>query len=110
MAIKPILHRILVRPDDIMETDKYLKKAKDLGIIVHQDEHSREQAAVDKGTVVSFGATVFRDFNSENMLKVGDQVVYARYAGKVIVDPVDEVKYVALNDEDVIAIITTEGA
>lgn len=110
MAIKPILHRILVKPDDIMEKDKHLRKAKELGLIIHQDEQSREQAAVDEGTVIDFGPTVFKDFGSENPIKVGDKVVYARYAGKAIVDPVDETKYVALNDEDVIAIITTEGA
>lgn len=110
MAIKPILHRILVKPDDIMEKDVHLRKAKELGLIVHRDEQDREQAAVDEGVVVDFGATVFRDFGSENPIKVGDKVVYARYAGKTIVDPDDDVKYVALNDEDVIAIITKEGA
>lgn len=110
MAIKPILHRILVKPDDIMEKDVHLRKAKELGLIVHRDEQDREQAAVDEGTVVDFGPTVFRDFGSDNPIKVGDKVVYARYAGKPIVDPDDEVKYVALNDEDVIAIITKKGA
>lgn len=110
MAIKPITHRILVKPDDVMDKDVHLRKAKELGLVLHRDEQNREQAAVDEGVVVAFGPTVFQDFHTENPLKVGDKVVYARYAGKVIVDPADEVKYVALNDEDVIAIVTTEGA
>lgn len=110
MAIKPVLHRILVKPDDILEKDKHLRKAKELGLFLHQDEHNREQAAVDEGTVVAMGETAFLDFKvSEVPIQVGDKIVYARYAGKTIVDPADEVKYVALNDEDVIAIIT-EGA
>lgn len=107
--IKPILHRILVKQDDLAEKDKHFKKAQDLGIQIVGSELEREQAAVDTGKVVDFGETVFRDFNTENPLKIGDTIVYARYAGKVIVDPADEVKYVALNDEDVIAIIK-EGA
>lgn len=111
MAIKPILHRILVKPDDIMDKDKHLRKAKELGLMIHQDEQNREQAAVDEGTVVSIGETAFLDFKVEAVpIKVGDKIVYARYAGKAIVDPADETKYVALNDEDVIAIVTTEGA
>lgn len=111
MAIKPVLHRILVKPDDIMEKDVHLRKAKQLGLIVHQKEQDREQAAVDEGIVIAIGETAFLDFKvSEVPIQVGDKIVYARYAGKVIVDPADEVKYVALNDEDVIAIVTKEGA
>jgi co-chaperonin GroES (HSP10) len=109
MAIKPILHRILVKPDAIEDKDEAFKRAKAAGIEVVKNERDREQAAIDTGTVISFGETVFKDFGvSDNPIKVGDTVVYARYAGKFIVDPDDEVKYVALNDEDVIAIITTE--
>ena len=111
MAIKPILHRILVLPDSIEDKDPNFAKAKAVGIITDFKERDREQAAIDTGKVISFGETVFRDFNVEtNPLTVGATVVYARYAGKVIEDPVDKVKYVALNDEDIIAIITTEGA
>ena len=108
MAIKPVLHRIIVKPDDIMESDKTLKKAREMGLVIHRDEKDREQAAVDSGIVMSFGETVFRDYGvTENPLKVGDRVVFARYAGKAIMD--NEVRYLALNDEDVVAIIT-EGA
>lgn len=109
--IKPILHRILVKPDLIEEKDEAYKAAARIGLEVVKNERDREQAAIDTGTVVSFGKTVFKDFGvDENPIKVGDTVVYARYAGKVIEDPATKVKYVALNDEDVIAIITTEGA
>lgn len=110
MAVKPILHRILVKPDKIEDKDEAFKKAKAAGIIVHRDEREREQAAIDTGRVVAMGPTAFRDFGSENPLKEGDYVVYAKYGGKAIIDPEDDVKYVALNDEDVIAILTTEGA
>lgn len=111
MAIKPILHRILVKPDDVLEKDENYKKARELGLIVAEKEREREQAAIDTGEVVDFGPTVFKDFGVDYIpIAVGDTVVYARYAGKVIVDPATKIKYVALNDEDVIAIITKEGA
>lgn len=110
MAIQPILHRILVKPDDIHDKDEAFRKARAAGIEIIKEERDREQAAVDTGTVVDFGPTAFKDFGAMNPLKVGDTVVYARYGGKAIVDPATSEKYVALNDEDVIAILTTEGA
>jgi co-chaperonin GroES (HSP10) len=109
MAIKIILHRILVKPDLLEEVDETFKRAKAVGLYTGE-ESAREQAAVDTGVVVEYGPTAFQDFNANNPLKVGDRVVYAKYGGKAIVDPDTKVKYVALNDEDVIAILTTEGA
>jgi co-chaperonin GroES (HSP10) len=110
MAIKPVLHRIIVKQDVLEEKDKTFQRARAAGLIVESNEREREQAAIDTGTVVSIGPTAFRDFGSDSPIKVGDTVVYARYAGKNIVDPEDEKKYVALNDEDIVAILTTEGA
>lgn len=110
MAIKPILHRILVKPDNIEDKDEAIRRAKAVGIELVREEREREQAAIDTGTVVDFGPTAFQDFHATNPLKIGDTVVYAKYGGKAIIDPETKVKYVALNDEDVIAILTTEGA
>lgn len=112
MAVTPILHRILVRPDKIEEKDQAFKRANAAGIIIARDEREREQAAIDTGKVVAVGPTAFLDFNvGSSPIKVGDYIVYAKYGGKAIVDPEDDVRYVALNDEDVIAILTTqEGA
>jgi co-chaperonin GroES (HSP10) len=110
MAIKPVLHRILVLPDKLEEKDDAYAAAARMGIEVVRDERDREQAAIDTGTVVSVGATAFKDFGTDSPIKEGDTIVYARYGGKAIVDPADKVKYIALNDEDVIAIITKEGA
>lgn len=109
MAIKPILHRILVLPHKLEVVDKQVASARAAGIIIAREESEREQAAVDQGTVIEIGATAFRDFGLEKSpIKVGDTVTYARYGGKAIIDPSDDVKYVALNDEDIIAILTTD--
>lgn len=107
MAVKPILHRILVKPDAIEDKDDAFKAAARIpGFEIIKAEKEREQAAIDTGVVVDIGATAFRDFGTESPIKVGDYVVYAKYGGKAVVDPADDVKYVLLNDEDVIAIIT----
>jgi co-chaperonin GroES (HSP10) len=110
MVIKPVLHRILVKPDTIEDVDPVYARAKAAGLVTDFNERDREQAAVDTGVVIDMGPTVFRDFGVENTLKVGDRVVYARYGGKSITHPETKVKYVALNDEDVIAIFSQEGA
>jgi co-chaperonin GroES (HSP10) len=107
MAIKPILHRIIVKQDKLEDKDDAFKAAKAMGIIIHTDERKREQAAIDTGTVVSIGPTAFKDFGVDPApISVGDVVVYAKYGGKAVKDPKTNEEFVALNDEDVIAIFT----
>jgi co-chaperonin GroES (HSP10) len=104
------MHRILVTADRLEEKDETFKRAGAAGIIIpNLDERAREQAAIDTGIVVAVGETAFRDFGA-TPVKVGDYIVYAKYGGKAIVDPFTNEKYVALNDEDVIALFTKEGA
>lgn len=107
--IIPVLHRILVKQDKLEDKDEAYKRAGAAGIYIPSlDEKQREQAAIDTGEVVAIGTTAFRDFGTESPIKIGDSVVFAKYAGKSIVDPHTKDKFVALNDEDVIAIITQE--
>lgn len=102
--IVPLLHRILVKQDKLEEKDQHFKSARQAGIVIPDlDERSREQAAIDTGFVVRIGETAFRDFGTHSPIIVGDYVVFARHAGKTIVDPETGEKFVALNDEDVIA-------
>jgi co-chaperonin GroES (HSP10) len=108
-VIKPILHRILVKPDVLEEIDPIFAAAKRAGLdIGFATEREREQAAIDTGTVVSYGPTAFKDFGADNPLTTGVKVVYAKYGGKAVVDPSTKIKYVVLNDEDIIAVL--EGA
>jgi co-chaperonin GroES (HSP10) len=100
--IVPVLHRILIKQDKLEEKDETFKKAKQAGIFFDLEEKSREQAAIDTGRVVRIGTTAFRDFGTESPIAEGDYVVFAKHAGKTITDN-DGEKYVALNDEDIIA-------
>lgn len=104
--IVPLLHRIIVKQHKLEDTAQEYKRAAKVGIIIPEHEdNKRAQAGVDKGTVISVGPTAYRDFGIEPPIKAGDVVAFARFSGKTIVDPKDEQEYVALNDEDVVAII-----
>lgn len=105
--ITPTTHRIIVKQQQLEETSPDHKRAIAIGLIIAETEDKkRAQAGVDKGTVIAFGPTAFEGFNTPNPLSVGDIVAFARYSGKVITDPDDNIDYVALNDEDIVAIIT----
>ena len=105
--ITPILHRILVKQNKLEDTNKDYKRAAAAGIIIpeHEDK-ARAQAGVDVGTIIAIGATAYKDFGVAPPIKVGDTVAFARFSGKMIVDPANEQEYVALNDEDIVAVIT----
>jgi len=103
--IEPVAHRIVVKPYAIEEHDEAYKAAKRMGLDLSLEKTvNREQAAVDRGTVVSFGPTVFKDFGTDNPLTIGDEIVYARHAGKQVEDIYTKDKFVIINDEDVVAI------
>ena len=105
--IKPLLHRIIVKQQKLNEAHKDYQRAESLGIIIPEHEDTkRAQAGVDKGTVVAIGPTAYRDFNVDVPVNVGDVVAFARFSGKTIVDPETDEEYVALNDEDIVAILT----
>ena len=105
--IQVILHRILVKQNKLEETNKDYLKAKSIGLVIpdHED-NKRAQAGVDTGTVVAVGPTAYKDFGVSPPIKVGDNVAFARFSGKVINDPEDGEDYVLLNDEDICVIIT----
>lgn len=103
MAIKILLHHILIKLEDATEADDTYRRAKALGIELALDK--REQKAVEYGTVVQVGPTAFNDYGrSPDILKVGDRVSLNRYAGKSVVDS-DGKEYTLLNDSDVLCVI-----
>lgn len=107
--IKPAGHRLILKPDVLEETDPVYAAARKAGIELakHHEDLRREQASVDKGTVVAIGSTAFKDFGSDAWCKVGDRIAFAKYAGKYIKDEQDGTEYLAINDEDVIAVLNT---
>lgn len=105
MNLVPCGHRVIVEMRDITDFDPVYVNARKAGIELaeHHEDHQRKQAAVDKAYVVAVGPTAFADFGGAPWCKVGDLVVFAKYAGKQMAD--GDKKYILLNDEDVCAVI-----
>lgn len=104
--IIPAGHRVLVKQDVFDEKDDVYKNAKALGIVIQHDKTVKNQESVDTGTILAIGKTAWKDFGDTPWAKVGDKVVYARFAGKKIEDPADkETCFVIINDEDVVAVV-----
>lgn len=108
--IDVLLHRVLIRQFKLEEEDKTLQSAKRAGIyLIESDSLQREQAGVDRGTVVFIGPTAFKDFGVSCPISVGDSVAFAKYSGKFITDPETEEEFVLLNDEDILCILKKEN-
>lgn len=101
MTIIPLMHRALVKPKQV-ET----KTAS--GIILTESLTRKEQAACDEGIILALGDTFGKDFGAEVLPKVGDKVLFAKYAGKFIKNGDEDL--VLLNDDDLIAIVKDEDA
>jgi len=103
--IKPCGHRLVVQPFKQEEVDEVIKSAKRAGFEIVNSNEEREDASVDKGVVLAIGPTAWQDFKSEPWCKVGDTILFAKFAGKIVEDPETKKKVFILNDEDVVAII-----
>lgn len=100
MKIKPVLHRVLVKPEE-------LEDKTESGIIVQWDK--REKAAVEIGEVVELGSTCFSDFKTDPVsegIKVGSKVYFAKYSGKEVKD--GDTRYLILNDEDIVGVLVND--
>ena len=101
MALIPLGHRLLIKPEKIEDVDETFRNAKKAGLYIPEMEARKEQVAVDRGTVVAIGSTAFKDFGGTPWCSVGDKVAYTRYGGKLLKDSNGE-EYIILNDEDLV--------
>lgn len=101
LHIHPKGRRVLIKPDPIEEETES-------GIIVVTDK-KLEKAGQMRGTVADFGDLAWKGFegdeDEEPWAQIGDWILYSRYAGKTVEDPITEEDYVILNDEDVLAVL-----
>lgn len=103
--INLLLHTVLVKPERVEDTDEVIRRAKAAGLQVQLDK--REEKAVEYGFVIQVGPTAFKDYGRDpSILKEGDYVTYAKYAGKEIKYKGEN--YLILNDQDIIATLDKE--
>ncbi len=109
-------HRVLIKVEKLEEVDSVYRGAKRAGIVFAEDhdEHRRNQANLDRGTVVAVGPDAWKAFfhNSnpdggtfEPWCAVGDFIAFAKYSGKNLEDPETKEMYIVINDEDVVAVL-----
>lgn len=99
--IIPDGYRLLVKQDVFDEKDEIYLSAKRAGLEIVHDKMVRAQESVDSGVVISLGPKV-----EQTSAKVGDNIVFAKHAGKRVEDPQDkDTVYVVINDDDVVAIV-----
>jgi co-chaperonin GroES (HSP10) len=109
-------HRILIKPDtvkDQIEIPQALKDSK-FEVVKPVELEKREEAGTEIGTVVSVGPTAFRAFDGQDpnwrpWCKPGDRVIFTRYSGKRVEDPVTKEKFFVVNDEDIQVVVTGEA-
>jgi co-chaperonin GroES (HSP10) len=113
MKLKAVAHRLLVKPDGLVEEEllnKEHSKLKELNFAISKPEgqYHREAQGTDTGIVVDVGPMAWKHsdygYPSEDWkpwVKVGDRIVFGRYAGKLKEDPEDKVEYMIINDDDV---------
>lgn len=104
MSLKAISFKILVNPDDVM------KKSAG-GIDLSALDQKAERNAQTTGVIVHLGEDAFVAFKPKTPfagLKVGDRVHYPKYAGKWVRDSKTLEEFLAIMDEDIIAVETDD--
>lgn len=102
LGIKPAGYRLVVLPDDIEEVSEG-------GIYLMPDE-KLEKAAQTVGTLIAVGDQAWKDVSDGSpWASAGDRIMYARHAGKNIIDPSTGINYIVINDQDLTAVITGDS-
>ena len=94
MAIQPLADRVLVKALEAEERTKG-------GIVLPDTAKEKPQ----RGEVVAVGTGKFLEDGSKKNLevKVGDKILYGKYAGTEI--KVEDQEYLILREEDILAIV-----
>jgi chaperonin GroES len=97
-GIRPVEYKVLVLPVKVEEKTKG-------GIILVDETKDRDKFAMTKGTLVAVGTIAFTDPDWLDCPKVGDSVMYNRYAGGSLVKGNDGEEYRLMNDKEICAIL-----
>jgi chaperonin GroES len=99
MNLRPLGDRVVVKPVEREEKTKS-------GIVLPDTAKEKPQEgiiqAVGSGRILDNGTKVPME------LKVGDKVLYAKYAGNEF--KLDDVEYLIVSEKDVLAVVATNGA
>ena len=121
MQLEPLLHRVYVKPHEADDRAIIPEDLKKMGFIVRagmdESEIRRNILSFEHGVVAAIGPTAFLnpDYQGHKPreewtvpIQVGDEVIFGKYAGKLVQDPSDNNWYFLLNDEDIQSRINSE--
>jgi chaperonin GroES len=99
MQLKPLGDRVVLKPVEREEKTKS-------GIVLPDTAKDKPQEgiveAVGGGRILDNGTKV------PNELKVGDKVLFAKYAGNEF--KLDDIDYLIISEKDVLAVVSSNGA
>ena len=110
-TIQPVGHKILIKP---LEWESKTEWGFQITATEDSESAKIEKAGRMVGTIVAVGPQAWKAFAVGiqaftdaigDWAKVDDTVMYARYAGKAIYDPITGDEYYLINDEDVLAVM-----
>ena len=99
MNLRPLADRVVVRP---LEREEMTKS----GIVLPDTVKEKPQ----EGLIEAVGNGRFNEQTGTRIeldVKVGDRVMYAKYAGSEI--KIDEVDYLILSEKDILAVVVKNG-
>jgi chaperonin GroES len=98
MNLRPLGDRVVVKPVEREERTKS-------GIVLPDTAKEKPQEgmveAIGTGRILDNGTKIPME------LKVGDKILYAKYAGNEF--KVDEIEYLIISEKDVLAIVASNG-
>ncbi len=98
-SLTPVGYFLLVKPQEVEEVTEG-------GIILSGSTLKQDRLATDLGVIQKIGPIAWHGFaDGTPWAKVGDVVMFAKYAGKRITDPETGVEYLLINDNDVLSVV-----
>lgn len=98
--MKPSGFHILVKPDPAKDAFKSET------IAIPDAVLEKQRLEVTTGTLIGIGAQAWIGLgNSEPWAKVGDHIIYSKYGGKLMEDPVSGETLVLLHDKDLLGLV-----
>lgn len=94
--------RILVKPFKIEEQDEVIRRAKQSGLFLLEDDERKRQSLVEQGTVLQIGPGCDPSFVEG--LRVGAIIGFAKFGGKFVKDLETKEDFLVINDEDIVCI------
>jgi len=96
-GIYPVEYKVLIKPEIV-------ERKTAGGIFLPESTKEKEEFAKSVGVIIAIGAICFTDPNWLEHPKVGDKVLYDRYAG-TLVEGIDGEKYRLINDKEIGAVM-----